>query len=1137
VSTYERLMELRDYISDRPETCDRTCYSLQNVDGVRLDELAVIGKLQDIDDGSLIRLMDEEYNLRDVKIHLRRLRDLLTSFSRVNAYTAQDNMSLTFLSGITEIDIEALKKGSTKESQLDCAPPCYLIPGSATSNGVPLTPLYFNESYQDCLKELSTSGWNPPPPNRKLQGDLMYVNVETLEGETYNITASITGFFVNRTKDHIFNPAPSSEFPLSHTLAGLLNRISPLFKKNFLILQKVSLKTNPLELVPTPYQVFPWAVPKLDHGYDKQRAEDYSFARVGYEEHLAGQLRDWNDDFQSAKEMPTETIQEKIERDRTIFRVNTDFVAVATKGAIAVVDGNVVAMNPAEPERLRLYIWNNIFFSFAVDCRDQYKQLGGDIAAYRAAGQDVHAIDFVQKLDVDGLHTLETAVIDYCGRRIIAQSLIPGILNRSQENSVIYGSIDSGLTIAADEVFIEQLKKYSQLFRVRPISVVDKFDQDVKIWSSIELKGILGYDRRRYIVDLIKTLPIDVNFIEANESNHDDKPRKYFPLNHGHCLSRLRRELVEAFIAGRYMLYWRLVAIYSYADQQKQFKDKDGVDQHGNEALSELPVESLPSTEEIKEGGKNELSDSNGPNEGQNQSTKKAAAAVGSYSSTELDIRFNPDLFTPNIKFSESESEALGKDKSLAHDAAKFLVESIIPKTVQAVIFNLTSPVDGNSFKDVLHQRGINIRYIGYIASLIANTPELSYVYKLCLTEMITRIAKRTFKELIRRTSFRVLSCAISHFLNCFLLRPSKKKKNRKKHTKPHNLAQDKSDLRWISLSPEDLWKQISSEISTYFGYEIPQIQSDNIPGQYLAKLQRISVLRAFCMQTGVQVVLREYIFDNKKVLTFNDDDIVNIIPRVKHLNPKHCKFYLYLYFFMIYSYITGLIQEALDVLIEALAIFQQVYGPLHPDVFAFLEKFTRLFYSQAVCFQKKATIVSERLFGVDSQETIIAYVHLSLYCHAAGQKRVALRLMYRARYLTCLVFGEDHPDMATIDSNIGLILFATENSQNAIQFLINALEIQQRYYGDDSINAAISHHLLAIVKSTACDFRSAMHHEKQVFNIYNGKFGEKDDRTKESSEFLNRLTGQAVVMQKKVALYCDLHCTTLPMLYCNIFS
>lgn len=60
--------------------------------------------------------------------------------------------------------------------------------------------------------------------------------------------------------------------------------------------------------------------------------------------------------------MPAETVQEKIERDRTIFRVNTDFVAVATKGAMAIVDGNVVAMNPTEPERL--YLLHRIVFTF-----------------------------------------------------------------------------------------------------------------------------------------------------------------------------------------------------------------------------------------------------------------------------------------------------------------------------------------------------------------------------------------------------------------------------------------------------------------------------------------------------------------------------------------------------------------------------------------------------------------------------------------------------------------------------------------------------------------------------------------------------------------------------------------------------
>lgn len=43
-----------------------------------------------------------------------------------------------------------------------------------------------------------------------------------------------------------------------------------------------------------------------------------------------------------------------------------------------------------------------------------------------------------------GLYTLGTVVIDYRGFRITAQSIIPGILEREQDQSVVYGSVDFG---------------------------------------------------------------------------------------------------------------------------------------------------------------------------------------------------------------------------------------------------------------------------------------------------------------------------------------------------------------------------------------------------------------------------------------------------------------------------------------------------------------------------------------------------------------------------------------------------------------------------------------------------------------------------------------------------------------------
>ena len=36
-----------------------------------------------------------------------------------------------------------------------------------------------------------------------------------------------------------------------------------------------------------------------------------------------------------------------------------------------------------------------------------------------------------------------------------------------------------------------------------------------------------------------------------------------------------------------------------------------------------------------------------------------------------------------------------------------------------------------------------------------------------------------------------------------------------------------------------------------------------------------------------MQVLIREYDFDNKKHPTFREDDIMNLFPVVKHTNPK----------------------------------------------------------------------------------------------------------------------------------------------------------------------------------------------------------------------------------------------------------
>lgn len=50
-------------------------------------------------------------------------------------------------------------------------------------------------------------------------------------------------------------------------------------------------------------------------------------------------------------------------------------------------------------------------------------------------------------MDTEGLHTLGTAVVDYRGIRVIAQTIVPGLLEKNQEESVVYGSNDYGKTV------------------------------------------------------------------------------------------------------------------------------------------------------------------------------------------------------------------------------------------------------------------------------------------------------------------------------------------------------------------------------------------------------------------------------------------------------------------------------------------------------------------------------------------------------------------------------------------------------------------------------------------------------------------------------------------------------------------
>ncbi|XP_053685063.1 clustered mitochondria protein homolog [Sabethes cyaneus] len=1180
VSSMELVQEIHQLLMDREDTCHRTCFSLQ-LDGVTLDNFAELKNIEGLKDGSIIKVVEEPYTMREARIHVRHVRDLLKSMDPADAYNGIDCSSLTFLHTITQGDILEKKKG--RSDSVDCTPPEHIMPGAKDRPLLPLQPGVGKKGPQP-LKVLTTSAWNPPPGPRKLHGDLMYLYVVTMEDKRFHISACPRGFFINKSTDDTFDPRPDNPSYLCHSLIDLLGQISPTFRRCFAQMQKKRTQRHPFERVATPYQIYTWSAPALEHTIDAIRAEDTFSSKLGYEEHIPGQTRDWNEELQTTRELPRETLPERLLRERAIFKVHSDFVTAATRGAMAVIDGNVMAINPGEDAKMQMFIWNNIFFSLGFDVRDHYKELGGDAAAFVAPRNDLHGVRVYSAVDVEGLYTLGTVVIDYRGYRVTAQSIIPGILEREQEQSVVYGSIDFGKTVLSHEKYLELLNSAGKHLKILPHSVFNDKGEQIELCSSVECKGIIGNDGRHYILDLLRTFPPDVNFLKLDEELSMDCKTLGFPIEHKHKLSCLRQELLEAFVESRYLLFikhaaFQLQQLNTTKRQQKQEpKDDEKVEntkaiEAAKEDTTKPAVESNNNVDSKEESSKSEestellkekptgvpkveteeakkLMESLLSSDEKNESkevVKRACEAVGSLKEYEFDIRFNPDVYSPGIKHVDDPNAAnsLKKQKQLVKDAAEFLVKHQIPSFVHDCLDHTAAPMDGTTLTETLHSRGINIRYLGKVANLLAKIKQLEYLHTIAVSELVNRAAKHIFTTYMQNTEMMSMASAISHFLNCFLTTTtavfhtesdsvtksgSSSKQQRRQNKRSGAGKGGKSSFQctqdnneWQLLTPKSLWNQIQQELKTYWDYDLLPANSHDSVEPIVAhyRLQKISLLRAFCLKTGVQILLREYNFEMKNKPTFGENDIVNVFPVVKHINPRASDAYNF--------YTTGqtkiqqgYFKDGYDLISEALNLLNNVYGAMHPENAQCLRMLARLSYimgdpQEALAIQQRAVLMSERVNGIDHPYTIAEYAPLALYCFANSQISTALKLLYRARYLATIVCGENHPDIALLDSNISLILHAVGEYELSLRFLEHALALNIKYYGDKSLKVAVSYHLVARTQSCMGDFRSALNNEKETYSIYKQQLGETHEKTQESSECLRHLTQQAVVLQKKM--------------------
>lgn len=1152
VSPQEQVHEVRQSIIDLPIAFQYTCFHLEHR-GERINDFLTIGDIPDLAEIPEVDLVEDPYTEKEARIHLVRIRELIGAAGDRTDAVQGVLPGLSLLDGVAPLSEEQADGEQAQEAK---------EPKEGYTFGAPvpistLLPPPSDEEAPKTIKSISLSPWNPPPCHLKQRGHLLYLVATTNEGEQHQITAHVGGFFINKSSNSKFDPfpRPAPKGQASHSLLTLLDLVSPSFSTAFLKLQEFNNRKDPLATfqITNAIPAAPWIVPSASsplcaHSADITRSQE-TYLIAGADN--TDTLRDWNEEFQSARELPKETVQDRVFRERLMSKLFADYNDAATRGAVLVARGEIAPLNPTECKDAQIFVYNNVFFSFGADGVGTFTSEGGDEAARIATGKDVAGVRLVNQLDIDGLFTPATVVVDYLGKRIVGQSIVPGIFKQRDpgENQIDYGAVDGKDAVAADERFAPVFEKLSRALKVKKHAVWDKDGKRIDLEASVETKGLMGTDGRKYVLDLYRVTPLDINWLEEPEVK-DEYP---------HRMTVLRPELVESY--GR--------------KKMKTWVDEE-LARRGNtaqETATETPAETKegPAKTEDNKSQANDDSDSDSERETEaERSTKETAQAEKTEELKEADaskdskdhidlskfqFSLNPDAFSGQVPQTDAEKAEMRQDEQEVRLASEYLREHVIPDLIRELTdCDISFPMDGQSLGRLLHKRGINVRYIGKVAAL-ASDPRLQCLRDICVQDMVARSFKHIASTYLRYLPAPFTSACISHLLNCLLGFRLNPKPTAEVDSSLRSLYSD-ADLTFEKATPESLRGSIAEQVSKRFRYEL---DSD-----WHAHVKPLQLLREVSLKLGFQLQAKEYNFTSKPIeqatsapptdsgptngqtngdgskkkkkkavrdvspatatpisasTTFTANDVVNVVPVVKHSCPR-----------------SALAEEALEagrisimqnqrklgqeLLLESLSLHEQIYGILHPEVARVYNSLSMMYYQlgekeAAVELARKAIVVSERTVGVDSAETLLNYLNLSLFLHQAGDSHSALVFAKHALKLWKIIYGADHPDSITTINNGAVMLQHLKAYHESRLWFEESLRICEEVFGKQSINAATLLFQLAQALALDQDSKGAVNRMRESYNIFLSELGPEDKNTKEAESWLEQLTQNAVSIAK----------------------
>ena len=668
VSTREAVQDIRQSIIELPYAAQYSCFHLNHA-GERLNDYMELSEVPGISSTSELTLVEDPYTEKEARLHLLRIKELIgLSAGKVDPITG-------ILAGVSLHDHlipDDFAKGKTARPNNVGN---YNFRGPASLDAIlPPSP----EEPPVCVNALSLSHWNPPPHHLRINGHLLYLRLISIEGDVFHITSHVRGFYVNNSTDHKFDPLPrlnSSKSSMVHSLLTVISQISPSFDKLLETMQEYNNKRDPLSTfqLSNALPANPWLVPQAiasssNHKADLMRSqENYLLSGADGSE----TLRDWNEEFQSTRELPKENVQDRVQRERLMSKLFADYNESAIRGAMMVAHGEVSSLNPTEGRTAQIFVHNNIFFSFGADGVGTFATDGGDEAARVAVSKDVMGVRAVNQLDIHNLFTPGTVVVDYLGQRIVGQSIVPGIFKQRApgEHQIDYGGVEGKDIVTENQDFVPLFEQLSKVMRVKKHRVWDKENKPHMLEGSVETKGLIGTDGRKYALDLYRLTPLDILWLERHWSERKDGKPTDLEKDYPHRMANLRPELVDTY--GRFKLSEHI---------KKKIADRANAKVEPKTEENARPVNGVRQTEEKY------------PQEGDDKVIPDVEIAKLSDEKpldervdvSDFEFALNPDVFCGQLPQTEEDKCLMARDEEEVRAVCEFLHSEVIPRLVSS---------------------------------------------------------------------------------------------------------------------------------------------------------------------------------------------------------------------------------------------------------------------------------------------------------------------------------------------------------------------------------------------------------------------------------------------------------------------